>query len=138
MTPHIFTLKRDAFVLWAPFAANPVPRLILGQFQHGNPPTFINEKSFDLAPLDPYVDLWGIKAADCELQEGTVYHYWFEVTDSNPLKSNGGRIWVTDPTAFTVDWRLVSVPGSGAYTDEDEDPASVIKFQGGKLVPCDP
>ena len=133
----IFELKKHSFVLWYPLAKHPVPRLIIGQFKAGNPPTLANERSFDLALTAPYADVWTVNAADCGLQDGAVYHYWFEVTDTHSL-SAGARIRVTDPTAYTVDWRLVSSPPSSAYTDEDLDPASVIKFQGGRLVPCDP
>jgi 1,4-alpha-glucan branching enzyme len=62
--------------------------------------------------------LWEVAADQCGLAEGEICHYWFE--------AGGAR--VTDPLAFTVDWRLA--PG--------DRPAAVIRFRGGQLEPCDP
>ncbi len=136
MIPNLFSLKSHAFVLWYPTEANPQPKLVVGLFVPDNPGGVVEQKRFDLKP-GPQPDLWSIPAADCGLQEGTVYHYWFEVPDTNPANS-GGRIQVTDPTAFTVDWRAMSKGPSSPARDVDDDPAAVIKFEGGRLVPCDP
>ncbi|HEX8202774.1 MAG TPA: hypothetical protein VF590_20015, partial [Isosphaeraceae bacterium] len=136
MAVHLFGLKQTAFVLWRPAPAAAAPRLILGQFRPGNPPSLADRREFALALLPGRTDLWGIDASACGLTDGRVYHYWFEVTDSSPTRS-GRRILCTDPTAFTVDWRLLAPLLPPPYKDEDQDPAAVIKFQGGKLVPCD-
>lgn len=136
MAVHLFVLKQTAFVLWRPANIVPVPRLIVGEFAPGNPPSLANRKAFPLAPLLGHTDLWGIAASACGLTEGKVYHYWFEVTDSSPTR-NGSRILCTDPTAFTVDWRLLTPLLPAPYKSEDQDPAAVVKFAGGKLVPCD-
>ena len=38
----------------------------------------------------------------------------------------------------TVDWRLPAERLPAPYSDDDQAPASVVKFAGGELVPCDP
>jgi pullulanase len=77
-------------------------------------------------------------AAACGLTDGTVYHYWFEVTDSSPIHNPPQRILCTDPTALTVDWRLVApLIAKPSYSADDRHPAAVVKFSGGQLVPCD-
>ncbi|HYN88150.1 MAG TPA: alpha-amylase family glycosyl hydrolase [Ardenticatenaceae bacterium] len=93
---------------------------------------------FDLSQSAQFPDLWEISATACNLIDGAVYHYWFEVADSNPYKSPQRRIRCTDPTAWTVDWRLVASRLPDPYSADDQDPAGVIKYQNGELVPCDP
>lgn len=124
------------FVLWRPWNTWPAPRLIIGRFQPGNPPTLIQQQTWDLAELPGQPGLWGIAAAQCGLGEGSVYHYWFEVTDSSPFRS-GWRILCTDPLAHTVDWRLRANALGGLYNEDDRDPAAVVKYAGGELVACD-
>ena len=134
---HLFTLKKSAFVLWSPHHINPAPTLIIGQFQAGNPPTLANRQEFSLTQQEAQPDLWSINAAQCGLSEGRVYHYWFEVSDSSPTR-DGSRISCTDPTAFTVDWRLLAPQLPAPHIVNDQDPAAVVKFHNGHLVPCDP
>lgn len=138
MPANIFALRETNFVLWRGKPSVPPPRLIIGRLQSGAPVTVVDEQQFDLHQQSSDLgDLWVIAAADCNLIDGQVYHYWFEVTDTHPQRS-GARIRVTDPTAFTVDWRLCAPrpPGSG-YTDDDRYPAAVVEFSNGQLVPCD-
>jgi len=131
---HLFELKKTAFVLWYPHYSNPEPpALVIGQFQAGNPPSLINRQSF---PLTQQADLWSIAAAQCGLVDGQVYHYWFEVSDSSPTRDSS-RISCTDPLAYTVDWRLLAPLLPAPHIVDDQDPAAVVKFQGGRLVPCD-
>jgi 1,4-alpha-glucan branching enzyme len=131
---HLFELKKAAFVLWYPHYTNPEPpTLVIGQFQAGNPPSLINRRSF---PLTQQGELWSIAAVQCGLVDGQVYHYWFEVSDSSPTRDRS-RISCTDPLAFTVDWRLLAPPLPSPHIEEDRDPAAVVKFQNGCLVPCD-
>lgn len=137
MRAHLFDLRRTTFVLWRPHVTWPPPRLILGWFHAGNPPTLVHRLSFELAELPDHPDLWGIAAAACGLGEGNVYHYWFEVTDSSPHR-DGRRILCTDPLARTVDWRLRADALGAPYDDDDRDPAAVVRWRGGELVPCDP
>ncbi len=113
MQVHLFNLKRTAFVLWRPRATNPPPKLIIGQFQSGNPPTLSNQHEFPLTQIAGLADLWGIDASLCSLTNGVIYHYWFEITDSSPTR-NGSRILCTDPTAFSVDWRLLALTQANA------------------------
>ena len=136
MNPDILAKREKNFVLWRAIAAPP-PELIIGQLQLGAPVAFVSEQRFALQQAAGFSDLWLIPAASCNLVDGQVYHYWFEVTDSNPQRS-GKRIRVTDPMAFTVDWRLLGArPDGPGYSDDDRYPAAVVKFSEGKLVPCD-
>ena len=140
MAAHLFGLKRSAFVLWRPHNTQVTPKLVIGQFQPGNPPSFANRKEFKLEQMPGHTDLWGIAATACGLTDGQVYHYWFEVTDSSPFHQPPQPIQCTDPTAFSVDWRLLSksLPEPPYKNLEDRDPAAVVKFQNASLVPCDP
>lgn len=141
MASDFLQRKATHFVLWRPRITNPAPTLVIGKLKLGNPHHFVDEQRLDLQPSPVSQDLWEISATECNLIEGEVYHYWFEVNDSNPYKGNGDpppRIMCTDPTAWTVDWRLLAPKPNGPYGREDRDPAGVVKFQNGKLVPCDP
>jgi pullulanase len=99
--------RQSEFVLWRPRKPEPAPRLVIGRFQAGNPPTLAEERVFDLAPAAAAEELWVRAAADCGLSDGTVYHYWFEVLDSDPRNAAPLMIRCTDPFATTVDWRLL-------------------------------
>jgi 1,4-alpha-glucan branching enzyme len=124
---HLFKIKQTAFVLWRPHATQTPPTLVIGQFESGNPPTLTGRQQFDLEQSPDHPDLWRIDAISCGLIDGETYHYWFEVTDSSPVGA-GRRILCPDPTAFTVDWRLIV----------DQRPAAVVKVENGRLVGCDP
>jgi len=137
MNPAIFTQRETNFVLWRVAASTPPPKLIIGQLQLGAPLAFVNKQAFDLQPSAAFPDLWTIPAANCNLADGQVYHYWFEVTDSHPKRS-GKWICMTDPMAYTVDWRLLAPQPSGSdYNPDDQYPAAVVKFRQGRLIPCD-
>lgn len=131
--------KRTHFALWRPAVTDPAPRLLIGEFVPGEPPTLGQEQAFTLSPSAKGEGLWDIAAKDCQLENGKIYHYWFEVTDSNAYKESHPRILCTDPFALNVDWRLLSPkPEDDAFGNEDRYPSSVVKYQDGKLVPCDP
>ncbi|HSZ56401.1 MAG TPA: alpha-amylase family glycosyl hydrolase, partial [Tepidisphaeraceae bacterium] len=90
------------------------------------------------SPLSSANDLWEIAAADCGLIDGQVYHYWFEVSNSNVYSgATSQRLRCTDPSALTVDWRLTSTVPAGDTTDSVAALA-VIRFSQGELVPSDP
>jgi hypothetical protein len=108
MAVGLLKRKETHFVLWRPRKLHPVPRLAIGKFQTGNPPALTARHDFDLKPSALGADLWEIPASDCSLVDGEVYHYWFEVSDSNPAKNPQHRILCTDPTAWAVDWRLLA------------------------------
>lgn len=81
-----------------------------------------------------FADLWVVDVAGHWLADGT-YHYWFEVDSTNPYE-DPGRVYATDPTAATADWRLLAPTNvSPANTAV---PAAVIAMQAGELVGCDP
>jgi pullulanase len=115
------------FTLWAPQQTSPT--LVIGRFQFGAPPSHVDRRQLALSAVAALNDLWEIAAVDCGLQDGTVYHYWFEVNDTRPGGDPHSRVLVTDPLTFTPDWRLPET--------NDEQPASMILFRGGQLVPCD-
>lgn len=141
MTPDLLTRRQTHFVLWRPANPVPAPRLVLGEFEPGNPPTLAHQRDFPLVQDATFPDLWALPAAACGLTDGRVYHYWFEVTDTDPERQPGNRVQIADPFAFTVDWRLTALPPTlphPPYDGDDDRPASVIGFRNGKLVPCDP
>jgi pullulanase len=102
MSSDFLKRKETHFVLWRPCITDPVPKLVIGKFKPGNPPTFVGQQDFDLQPSTKALDLWEIPATACNLTDGEVYHYWFEVNDSNPYKDTHPRILCTDPTAWTI------------------------------------
>ena len=108
MSSDFLRHKATHFILWRPGNIDPPPKLVLGKFKPGNPPTFVDQQNFDLHPSAERADLWEIPVTACNLTDGEVYYYWFEVNDSNPDKETHPRIWCTDPTAGTVDWRLLA------------------------------
>jgi 1,4-alpha-glucan branching enzyme len=137
MNADVFATREKEFVLWRGQLSAPPPKLIIGQLQPGAPITLTNGQQFDLQQSAAFPDLLTIPAAKCNLAEGQVYYYWFEVTDTHPNRSQQ-RIRVTDPMAYTVDWRLLGPQPQGpAYGSEDRYPAAVVKFSQGKLTPCD-
>jgi len=118
------------FTLWAPQQTPQTPpALVIGTFQFGAPPKHVGRRKLALNKVAGVNDLWEKAAANCGLQDGTIYHYWFEVNDTRPGSDAKSRVLVTDPLTFTPDWRLQETGG--------EQPASVIRFQGGQLVACD-
>lgn len=135
----IFKRRKTHFVLWGLKSSTTyIPQLVIGEFLAGNPPTLINQKKYPLKLVSGFSDLWEVSAAECNLSDEKVYHYWFEVQDTDPEKSPSAQIYVNDPLAHTVDWRLIAPRLSLPYKDDDRRAASVIKYQGGILVPCDP
>lgn len=131
--------KKTHFLLWRPKNQDPTPQLVIGKLNPGNPPTFLDGQQFDLQPSPNHPGLWELPALNCNLINGEVYHYWFSVKDSNPYKQHPETILCTDPFAWNVDWRLVAPkPASSDYGNMDQDPAGVVLFQDGQLLPCDP
>lgn len=127
MDSDLLQRRTTHFTLWAPQQTS--PDLLIGTFQFGAPPSQVGKPKIALNAVAGAKDLWEIAASSCGLQEGTVYHYWFEVNDTRPGGDPHSRVLVTDPLTFTPDWRLPET--------NDEQPASVILFRDGQLVPCD-
>ena len=133
----LLSRKATHFVLWSPNAVAVAPVLVVGTFLPGNPPTLAARKQFALTRSAGVTGLWEIAASACGLTDGGVYHYWFQVNSTHPGQA-GKVILCTDPTAWTVDWRLIPPPLDPPFTDEDRQPAAVVLFAGGKLIPADP
>jgi pullulanase len=133
--------KEAHFVLWRPSANDKPPRLVIGRFQPGNPPQLADEQSFPLEQDAQKKGLWSIAASDCGLESGHVYHYWFEVEDTNPQRRDAvpaKQVRCTDPAAYTVDWRLLAPPLPPPFTEDNRQPAAVIKFENDRLLAADP
>jgi pullulanase len=138
MVSDLLKRKSTHFILWAPKPSAQPPRLILGELQLTNPVSLVSEQSFDMTPVAGTSGLWEVAASTAGLQAGKVYHYWFEVADTKLGRPPSQRIRVTDPAAFIVDWRIRAPALPSPNTDVDRQPAAVIKFDGTRLVPCDP
>jgi pullulanase len=136
--PYLLKRKTTHFVLWRPRRVTPAPKLRIGSFQPGNPPTLAEEQIITLQQSSAFTDVWEVKAADCDLVDGRIYHYWFRLPDGHPQAVGTQIIDCTDPTAEIVDWRLrAAIPGP-PYTDDDRMPAGVVRFSNGFLIACDP
>lgn len=139
--------KQTHFVLWRPGSNVPAPKLVIGTFSAGPPPELDSQQTINMvaSPLNAGLagtDLWEVDAATCHLTDGQVYHYWFEVADTNAYQGVSVTLRITDSTAYTVDWRLMSDAVAGYPTDPRDDrsaraPAGVIRWLNGKLVPTD-
>src|SRR5215510_5098732 len=132
MPTSLLDRKQTHFVFWRPGPADPAPKLVIGVFKGGSPPTLDQQKDIPLKRSVDSDEVWEVAAAACGLQDGQVYHYWFEVTDTAPFRSPHPTLRCTDPAAYGVDWRLRANGG------DDEAAAAVIRFQNGRLLPSDP
>lgn len=136
MLPDLLNRKQTHFVLWRPGKIDPPPTLYIGNFQTNSSDEFANFQEFDLIQSKEFPELWEISAADCNLKDEKVYFYWFKVRDTDAYHGTNQIFYCTDPTAYTVDRRYKApVPPGGG---ESHDPAGVILYQNGKLIPCDP
>lgn len=130
MAFNLLERRKEKFVLWIPAAAQiKPPQLVLGTLS-GTPATINPLFQGPLANPD-IPDLWELDPNSIvpPLQNNSVYHYWFDITDTS--SSNLGTFRTTDPIAYTVDYSVTN------DRSENVQPASVIKFRDGKLWPCD-
>src|SRR5262249_59565048 len=109
MNASIFGQRQDKFVLWRSAHGTPPPALVIGQLQPGAPVSLAGQQRFDLTPSAQFPDLWMIEAGACNLADGQIYYYWFEVTDAHP-NPPGPPIQVTHPMAVMVAWRAPPPP----------------------------
>lgn len=137
MAANILQRKETAFVLWRVANVNPPPALIIGELKEGAPISLAGERRIPLQPVPGFADLWQVSAANCQLIDGRVYHYWFEVPVSRPRMPVNARLRITDPMAGAVDWRLLGPRVPAPFTEDDRFPAAVIKFTNGKLLAAD-
>ena len=134
ISADILNRRATRFLLWSPRPQSAPPLLVIARLVPGNPPTLTDIGKFPLAPAPDAAGLFEIDAAACGLQDGAVYHYWFEVDDSRSAQNPPARIAVTDPFATCVDWRVFP-PNVTA----NNQPAAVIRYLGqGKLADSDP
>ena len=139
--------KQTHFVFWRPGSNLAAPNLVIGTFNAGPPPKLDAQKTIAMVPSPlnaglPSTDLWELDAATCHLTDGQVYHYWFQIVNTNPDVGGAITLNIADPAAYTVDWRLPSDPVQGFPADPRDDksgraPAGVIRWLNGKLVPTD-
>ena len=134
ISADILDRRATGFALWSPRLQTTPPVLVIGRLVPGNPPTAAGVRRIALVPAPGASGLFTVEAAACGLDDGAVYHYWFEVDDSRSAQQPPARIAVTDPLATCVDWRLFA---SGAA--DDNQPAAVLRYLGqGRLGDADP
>lgn len=138
MTIDLFSRKLAHFVLWRPGHTNPAPALFIGQIAPDSVNPYDRFREIPLLPDPEFPELWQIAAQDCGLISGQVYFYWFKIRQSNPYNSGNRLMYCTDPTAYTIDWRFLAPAPPAPDSDRSGDPAGVVLFQNGQLIPCDP
>jgi pullulanase len=135
MPADLLTRKRANFVLWRPGRNDIPPALFIGNFQA--PGSFTNFREIPLQPVQGFPDLWQIAANACGLADRQVYFYWFKALDTIPGHVRN-IFYCTDPAAFTVDRRFAAPAPADSDGLPSAEPASVILYQNGALIPCDP
>ncbi|GAB4365166.1 MAG: hypothetical protein Kow00121_01510 [Elainellaceae cyanobacterium] len=143
ITIDLLTRKETHFLLWRPGATDVPPTLLIGLNTDANSVT-TKFREISLHPSATFPELWEVDAASCGLEEGRVYYYWFKVRNTEPYDPANAKqvLYCTDPFAYAID-RQTRAPlpqqvPDGMTATSSFDPASVILYQGGKLVPCDP
>ncbi len=139
MPADLLLRKKNHFVLWRPRVMESAPSLYIGSSSD------LWEK-FQEIPLKrsgqfpEQDDLWEVPVQECNLTEGQVYFYWFKVWNTDPYDSaSAGQIlYCTDPTAWTIDRGISAPVPSEPGGVASLDPASVVLYQNGELIPCDP
>jgi pullulanase len=126
----LLSRRATHLVLWRPNQSAVPPRLIIGRLRAGNPPTRIGERQFKMTAAGGVEGLSEVAAASCGLVDGDVFHYWFEVGDTDPHRQHRRPVRCTDPVAHTIDWRLTN--------DGGRQPAGVVRLAVGVLEVCDP
>ena len=134
ISADILDRRAAGFVLWSPRTQNAPPQLVIGRLVPGNPPVVGGVRRLALAPVPDTAGLFALAAAACGLDDGAVYHYWFEIDDSRSVQQPPARIAVTDPFATCVDWRVFPPAAS-----DSSQPAAVVRYLGqGKVADSDP
>jgi 1,4-alpha-glucan branching enzyme len=140
MPIDILSRKKTHFVLWRPGTSQPTPALCIGNIDPDSQDRLTQLQEFPLHQSPDFADLWEISPQECGLTEGKVYHYWFKVRNTEPYDAANVQqiLYCTDPMATTVDRRVEAPvpPESGGVASFD--PASVVLYQNGMLIPCAP
>src|SRR5258708_40187845 len=129
MLPSDLLLRRQTdFGLGRPRLGGKPPVLVIGIFAAGNPNTLVNRKDIPLSTAGPNTPgLWAIAAAESGLADG-IYHYWFQVENTNPVDPAAALILCTDPFATTVDWLVLFPPlPSPVLHEGDLHPPAVLR-----------
>ena len=128
--------KSTHFLLWRPDFTDIVPALFIGRFQTGRGVDWaaFRERPLTQSPLAP--DLFEIAASDCELEEGSVYLYWFKVHDA-AAPDSVNILYVTDPFAWAVDRSTLAPAPPEPDGVTVAAPAGIMAFRDGRLVPSD-
>jgi pullulanase/glycogen debranching enzyme len=139
LSSDLLQRRETHFTFWRPSPGAQPPVLVIGKFAAGNPNTLAGRQDMPLSQVGPAAPgLWILSAALSGLGDG-VYHYWFQVENTNPADPTAAPILCTDPFATTVDWRLLSPSLPAGFNNEtDRQPASVILLQNGRLSAVDP
>ena len=139
LSSDLLSLRETNFALWRPTLNSNPPVLVIGKLTAGNPNSLADRKDIPLtAAGSAQPGLWLLPVARSGLADG-IYHYWFQVENTNPADPAGAAILCTDPLATAVDWSLLSPPLPAGFNDDvDRQPAAVIQLQSGKLVATDP
>ncbi|MBD2201992.1 alpha amylase [Calothrix sp. FACHB-1219] len=140
MVIDLLSRKQTHFVLWRPNYFATAPTLYIGTENPQDPNQTNKFGEFKLQQSPEFPELWEIAAQDCGLTEGQVYFYWFKVRNTDPYDiANANQIlYCTDPTATTIDRRKNAPTPSEPGGVASFDPASVVLYQNGQLIPCDP
>ncbi|KAK4151210.1 putative alpha amylase [Chaetomidium leptoderma] len=131
--------RHRSFVLWLP-SIDPnrrAPQLIIGTLESGDA-RFKQLTRQALIQSSNHPELWELSPVTLglPLRDG-VYHYWFEVQDTSSGTTTSNTILVTDPFAYTVDYRILQQPETNEGHHHFPQPASVIRYRDGCLWPCD-
>jgi 1,4-alpha-glucan branching enzyme len=137
MRADLLSRKQTHFVLWRPGVLEPIPTLYIGNPPSDSSDPFQNVREIPLKQSAEFPELWEVAAQECGLTDGQVYFYWFKIQDTDAYNSTQQVLYYTDPTAWTVDRRFKAPAPSESGSDAG-DPASVVLYQMGRLIACDP
>lgn len=140
MIIDLLSRKQTHFVLWRANYRETTPTLYIGSNNPQNPSQIIKVGEFPLHQSPDFPELWEVSPQECGLKDGQVYFYWFKVRNTDPYDpANANQIlYCTDPTATTVDRRKSAPTPAEPGGVASFDPASVVLYQNGTLIPCDP
>lgn len=92
-----------------------------------------------LLQAENFRDLWLLDVSEINLQEKTVYYYWFKVRNTNPYENNNNILYCTDPFATVIDERIQAQHIPVIENNQNHySPSSVFIFKDGKIATADP
>ncbi|MBV9947180.1 MAG: hypothetical protein JOZ69_10055 [Myxococcales bacterium] len=131
--------RRTHFLLWLLWRTqwtDVPPALFIQRYRAGQGIDFATFRELPLARSELSSDLLEIPAADCGLEEGGVYLYWFKLRDA-AAPGTTNVLYCTDPFAWAVDRSTLAPAPADPNGVTIAAPASVVGFRGGRLVPVD-